>query len=64
MAARYKVNDDEEQFLAAPAGASLLFAGSSGTESWIERAEDTVVRLGMQAVAVATSEGGVLELAI
>jgi hypothetical protein len=64
MAARYKVNDDEERFLAAPDGASLLFAGSSGTESWIERAEDTVVRLGMQAVAVTTTEGGVLELAI
>jgi hypothetical protein len=64
MAAHFKLDEEEAHFLAAPEGAAQLFAGASGTETWIERAEDTVVRLSVQAVAVATGEGGSLEVCI
>jgi hypothetical protein len=62
--AHFKLNDDEERFLVAPHGASLLFAGASGTETWIERLEATAVRIGIQAAAVATSDGGSLGVCI
>jgi hypothetical protein len=64
MAAHFKLDEEETRFLAAPDGAAQLFAGASGTETWIERAEDTIVRLSVQAVAVATGEGGSLEVCI
>jgi hypothetical protein len=64
MAAHYRLNEDDNGFLAAPQGASLLFAGQSGAETFIERAEDTVVRIGMQSVAVVTSNGGTLAVSI
>jgi hypothetical protein len=62
--AQFKLNDEEERFLVAPQGASLLFAGASGTETWIERLEPTAVRIGIQAAAVATSDGGSLGVCI
>lgn len=64
MAAHFKVNDDDKGFLSTPAGASVLFSGSSGTQTWIERAEDTVVRIGIQSVGVATGDGGSLAVCI
>jgi hypothetical protein len=64
MVARFKLNEDDHSFLAAPQGASLLFSGASGTETWIERSEDTTVRLGIQSVAVATADGGCLGVCI
>jgi len=64
MAAHFKLNDDDNGFLAAPQGASLIFAGASGTESWIERAQDCVVRIGVQSVGVVTSNGGSLGVCI
>ena len=62
--AGFKLSDDDTHFLAAPAGAAVLSTGVSGTESRIERAHDTVVRIGIQAVAVATSQGGSLAVTI
>jgi hypothetical protein len=64
MAAHFKLNDEDNGFLAAPQGASLLFTGVSGTRTWIERSEDTVVRIGLQSVAVATADGGSLGVSI
>src|ERR1700733_443071 len=52
MAAHFKLDEEETKFLAAPEGAAQLFAGASG------------VRLSVQAVAVATGEGGSLEVCI
>jgi hypothetical protein len=64
MAAHFKLTDDDDRFLAAPQGASMLFAGASGTETWIERSEDAVVRIGVQSVAVATANEGTLAVCI
>jgi hypothetical protein len=64
MAAHFKLSEDDNGFLATPGGAAVLFAGSSGTETWIERAEDGVVRIGIQSVAVATGDGGRLAVSI
>jgi len=64
MVARFKLNEEDHGFLAPPQGASLLFSGASGTETWIERCEDTAVRLGIQSVAVATADGGSLGVCI
>ena len=64
MAAHFKVTDEDKGFLATPSGAAVLFAGSSGTQTWIERAEDCVVRIGIQSVGVATAEGGSLAVSI
>jgi hypothetical protein len=64
MAAHFKLTEEDDSFLAAPQGASLLFAGASGTETWIERSQDAVVRIGVQSVAVATAAGGTLGVSI
>jgi uncharacterized protein (TIGR02284 family) len=61
---RFELNDADNRFLAVPAGAAVLSAGSSGTEGRIQRSEETVVRIGIQSVAVATSQGGRLSLSI
>ena len=61
---RFKLTDDDNRFLEAPRGAAVLSTGSSGTESSITRSEDTVVRIGIQSVAVATSQGGSLSVSI
>jgi uncharacterized protein (TIGR02284 family) len=60
----FKLSDDDNHFLEAPAGSAVLASGASGTESRIERAQDSVVRIGIQAVAVATSQGGSLAVTI
>jgi uncharacterized protein (TIGR02284 family) len=60
----FKLSDDDNHFLEAPAGSAVLATGSGGTESRIERSQDTVVRIGIQAVAVATSQGGSLAVTI
>ena len=62
--AHFKLNDVDEKFLNVPEGATLIFAGTSGTETWIERETDTVVRISVKSVAVATSENGALEACI
>ena len=64
MAAHFKLSEDDQTFLALPNGASVLFAGSNGTQTWIERAQDGVVRIGIQSVAIATAEGGSLAVSI
>ena len=64
MAAHFKLNDEEERFLNAPQGAALLFAGASGTETWIERERDTTVRIIAKGVGIATADGGALEMCI
>jgi hypothetical protein len=62
--ATHKLNDDDDRFVQVPADAVLMFAGASGTETWIERERDTTVRIIAKAVAVATAEGGTLEMCI
>jgi hypothetical protein len=60
--AHHKLNEDDDNFLQVPQDATLIFAGLGGTETWIERAEDSVVRIGVKSVGVATSGGGALEV--
>ena len=64
MAGHFKLNEDDQKFLQAPNGASILFSGSNGTETWIERGQEGVVRLAIQAVGVATADGGSLAVCI
>jgi hypothetical protein len=64
MAAHFKLNEDDNNFLQVPADGTLIFAGASGTETFIERAEDTVVRIGLKSVGVATASGGTLEVCV
>jgi hypothetical protein len=62
--ARYKLNDADEDFLKTPTGAALISAGSSGTETWIERDRDMVVHIAIKSVAVAIADGGTLQVCI
>ncbi len=62
--ARFKMNDTDDAFLAVTSDASLIFAGAGGTETWIERNHDVVVRIGVKSVAVAVADGGSLEVCI
>jgi hypothetical protein len=62
--ARYKLNEVDDSFLRLPEGAALISAGSSGTETWIERDRDMVVHIAVKSVAVATADGGTLEVCI
>jgi uncharacterized protein (TIGR02284 family) len=64
VAAHFKLSEDDGKFLGVPKDASVLFAGSSGTQTWIERAHEGVVRIGIQAVGVATDDGGSLAVSI
>ncbi|HEX4096939.1 MAG TPA: hypothetical protein VHX64_09430 [Caulobacteraceae bacterium] len=64
MAAHFKVTDEDKGFLSTPSGASLLFSGSKGTQTWIERTEDSIVRIGIQSVGVATADGRSLAVCI
>ena len=62
--AHFKLNDADEHFLQLPGGADLIFAGASGTEAWIERETDTVVRIMIKSVAVASGDGATLGVCI
>jgi len=62
--AHLRLNDDDQEFLTLPQSAALVFAGASGTESWIERGCDTVVRLAVKSVAVALANAATLEVVI
>ena len=62
--AHFKLNEDDDRFLQVPQDATLIFAGLGGTETWIERAEDQVVRIGVKSVGVATAVGGALEVCV
>lgn len=62
--ARFKLNDDDNRFLEPPSGSAVLSAGAGETNSSIVRAKDTIVRIGIQSVAVATSQGGSLSVTI
>ena len=62
--AHHKLNEDDDHFLQVPQDATLIFAGLSGTETWIERTHDAVVRIGIKSVGVATSGGGSLEVCV
>ena len=62
--AHHKLNEDDDNVLQVPQDATLIFAGLGGTETWIERAEDSVVRIGVKSVGVATSGGGALEVCV
>jgi hypothetical protein len=64
MSNQLKLNDAEETFLQVPQDAMLIFAGASGTETWIERDTEVTVRLVIKSVAVATADGGTLQVAI
>ena len=62
--AHFKLNEDDDRFLQVPQDATLIFAGLGGTETWIERAEDQVVRIGVKSVGVATAGDGALEVCV
>ncbi len=62
--AHFKLNEVDEKFLFTPQDATLIFAGASGTATFIERDRDTVVRISIKSIAVATAEGGSLEVCI
>jgi hypothetical protein len=62
--ARFKLSDADENFLKMPQGGALISAGSSGTETWIERDRDMVVHISIKSVAVATADGGTLQVCI
>jgi hypothetical protein len=62
--AHLRLNADDEGFLALPKEAALIFAGASGTETWIERESDRVVRIGIMAVATATEAEATLAVSI
>jgi len=62
--AHFKLNEADETFLAAPQDAVLIFAGASGTETWIERNKDVTVRIVVKSVATATGDNAALEVCI
>jgi hypothetical protein len=62
--AHFKLNDADENFLQVPQDAVLVFAGASGTETFIERDRDVTVRIVVKAVGAAIADDGVLEVAI
>jgi hypothetical protein len=62
--AHFKLNDADEKFLAVPQDGVLVFAGSSGTESFIERERDATVRIVIKAVGAATADDGVLGVTV
>ena len=62
--ARFKMNEADEDFLKLAQGAALISAGSSGTETWIERDRDMVVHIAVKSVAVVTADGGTLQVCI
>ena len=64
MATHYKINEDDERFLQIPAETSLIFAGLGGTETWIERSVDSVVRITVKSVGVAVGPGGFIEVSL
>jgi hypothetical protein len=59
-----KLTEDDERFVQVPADAVLMFAGASGTDTWIERERDVTVRLIAKSVAFATGDGATLEMCI
>lgn len=59
-----KLTDDDERFVQVPSDAVLMFAGASGTDTWIERERDVTVRLIAKSVAFATGDGATLEMCI
>ncbi|HEX4179931.1 MAG TPA: hypothetical protein VHY32_04000 [Caulobacteraceae bacterium] len=62
--AHFKLSDQDDNFLQVPQDAVLVFAGASGTETFIERDRDVTVRIVVKAVGVAMADDGVLEVAI
>jgi hypothetical protein len=62
--AHSKLNDADEQFLSVPLYGTILFSGASGTNTWIERDRDVVVRLTVKSVALATTDGATLEVCL
>jgi uncharacterized protein (TIGR02284 family) len=62
--AHFKLDEATEDFLKPPQEGTILFAGASGTETWVERDRDMVVRLAIKSAAVATADGGALDVCI
>ena len=62
--AHFKLNEHDEQFLDLPQGATLVAAGTTGAQSWLERDKDTTVRLVIAVVAVATADAAGLSAVI
>jgi len=62
--AHFKLNETDETFLKIPQDGTVIFSGTTGTDTWIERQNDTVVRISIKAAAIATSDGGILEACI
>jgi len=62
--AHFKISEVDEKFLHTPQDATLVFAGASGTETFIERDRDTVVRISIKSVGIAMADGGSLQVCI
>jgi hypothetical protein len=62
--AQFKLNEADTDFLKPPGEAAVMAAGTSGTETWIERERDCVVRIGVSSAARATEDRGTLEVCI
>jgi len=62
--AHQKLTDADENFLKFPGRATMLFAGVSGTETWIERDRDTIVHIGVRTVAAAAADEATLQACI
>lgn len=62
--AQFKLNEGDQEFLKTPRDAVVVSAGMTGTESWIERDHDCVVRIGVSAVARATDAEVALQVCI
>jgi len=62
--ANFKLSEDDESFLRIPDDAVLVFAGASGTETWIERDADVTVRIVAKAVGFATADDGAIQVRI
>jgi hypothetical protein len=62
--AHFKLHEADEKFLGVPQSGTLVFSGASGTQTWIEREKDTVVRITVQSVAASTAHDGSLEVSI
>ncbi len=59
-----KLNESDDGFLEAPAGALVIGQGVNGAESFIERAQTGTVRIVVATVAVSTHGSGVLAAVI
>ena len=64
MAHHFKLNEEDDGFLALPQGTVLVASGTDGAHTFLERTHDTTVRIVVASVGVATADGAALEAVI